>query len=323
MFGNETNESCAQFPQDDFKVIAAVRAATGPVSVVLGALAILINVLYKKYRFQFHQMVLYISVGAVLRGITGSLVRVDYFVQNEATTKFCSASGFVDIYSLWIVILATVGLSYNLSNDLVRNRLNSSQRHHRCFWFFVIFVFPLSFLWVPFLYSAYGRSPNSPWCGIRTLDDNCIPFVFGQVVYSVLTTIIFLLGIFVVILYLVAIIFFVRRQRQWVFDSDGKIINSQLKREVLALILPILAYTTAFIVSAINIIIISKSGYVFAVWIIEAFYTPTSIIAFLLTVEREICSKPVICLNYKHKANVYHIEAADEERRDYQDMVVD
>ena len=111
--GNDSNLSCIQYPQDQYKEIAAARAATGTISIAIGALAIFINVVNKKNRFQFHLM----SVGAVLAGISRSFTRLDYFVQNKATVTICAAIGFVDTYALWIILLSTVALACNLSAD--------------------------------------------------------------------------------------------------------------------------------------------------------------------------------------------------------------
>ena len=311
---NDSNLSCAQlYPQDDYKEIAAVRAATGPISIALGALAICINVMKRKYRFQSHLMVLYASVGAVLGGISGSLIRVDYFAQNKFTVAICAAMGFVDTYSTWIIVLSMVALACNLFSDFINNR-RGEQRHIRL-WSLIVFAFPLTVLWIPFLYLAYGRSPNIPWCAIRTMDDNCTSFAFGQAVSIALSAAISILGSVVIILYVAGVVVLMRRQGQWAaIDPDDAETYRQLKREALVLVLPVTIFTIAYVVRIINEIV----EYQYALWILVAICNPTALVVLLLTVDRELCRKT--CIEYKevkhyevHVKSAHEIEVADND----------
>ena len=137
------------------------------------------------------------------------------------------AIGFEDMYANLVIVLSTVALAYNISADFVSHR--SGELRHRAIWLLIIFVFPLTVLWIPFLYSAYGRSPNIPWCAIRTMDDNCTTFPFGQAVSITNSVVIAILGSVVVILYVAVVVALVRRQRQWTIDPDDAEINRQLR----------------------------------------------------------------------------------------------
>ena len=307
---NETNVSCAdQFPQDQFKTTAIVRAATGPVSIVLAALAILINILYKKYRFQFHLMVLCMSVGSLMRGFVFSLSFVDYVVKNEATRAgICAALGFWDAYTLWIVLLSTVSLAYSLFADFgVSNSAYGDKQRRRCFWLSLIFAFPLSFLWVPFINLAYGRSPDFPWCTIRVLDEKCEAFRFGKVISVVLVVAVVSLSCLLVLLYVATALILIRRQRRWKVDPDSVQINRYQKRCWFLFLLPLSAFMAALVLGVARAVIQTKNTFVLD--IINSAYNPTAIVAFTLTVvDKELCRRPLLgLLRSNSSAKLYKV----------------
>lgn len=312
---NGTDVSCAeQFPQDQYKIIATVRVAIGPVSIVLAALAILINVLYKKYLFQFHLIVLYMSVGTVVRGFTASLSLVDYVVQNEATKAICVTLGFVDRYSLWIILLSSLSLAYSLFADFgVSNGVYGDKQRHGWFWFSFIFVFPLSFVWVPFINLAYGRPPNYPWCTIRTLDEKCDTFEFGVVVSMALLVIAVFVSSLVILMYVATGVILIRRQRRWKRDPDSVKINRYQNRCWFVFLLPMSAFIAALVLGVARAV--SQSNNTFAIDIIDAAYNPTAIIVFLFTVvDRELCRRPLLGrFTFKSKVEVYNLKSVREE----------
>ena len=142
MWSNESNRSCMDFASTEFKIVAAIRAASAVVSLVLSLIAIVINVVSQKYVFQLHRMVLYFSISGVLTGITKALNRVDYFVENSDTKNFCIASGFMDQYASWTSLLSGFAIGCTLFAEIL-GRENSSKCVNR-FWLLLI----LSFLYL-------------------------------------------------------------------------------------------------------------------------------------------------------------------------------
>ena len=97
-----------EFASTNFKIVAAIRAASAVVSLVLCLIVIVINVASQKYVFHLHRMVLYYSIAGVMAGITKALNRVDYFVENSDTKAFCTASGFMDQYASWASVFSAL-----------------------------------------------------------------------------------------------------------------------------------------------------------------------------------------------------------------------
>ena len=164
------------FASTQFKIVAAIRAASAVVSLVLSLIAIVINVVSQKYVFQLHRMVLYFSISGVLTGITKALNRVDYFVENSDTKNFCIASGFMDEYGSWTGLLSGFAIGCTLFSDVL-GRENSSKCIDR-FWILLIFVFPLSFNWIPFIHLTYGQSADWAWCTMRLILEDCMQHLY-------------------------------------------------------------------------------------------------------------------------------------------------
>ena len=55
---------------------------------------------------------------------------------------------------------------------------NKKTEKYEFVYVFFIFIFPLLYTWIPFIKNSYGRS--GAWCWIRSQDDVCDTFLFGQ-----------------------------------------------------------------------------------------------------------------------------------------------
>ena len=289
------NQSQCIIPNNDLKMIASVKASCGVVSFLLGIAAILTNVLYKKYRFHIHRMVLYLSVAVTLSGLTSALNRVDYLVENKAAEKFCVAAGAGIEYSTWVSGMATLSLSFSISISLMgRTRSSSagsnmSARFSTCTWPLLIFVFPLSFLWIPFVKQGYGQSRDWPWCTIRTVDANCIVDRFGNAIHISFSVLDLLVSSAVFVLFPYQVLVIRRRLREWSVDIQHKRV---LKWEGVVIGLIVLTFFVRFVIIAVNLGIYETGRYVRPMWIIYAAH-PTFVLApvpILLTVDREMCS---------------------------------
>ena len=208
---NESNNSCLSSSSPSFKIIAAIRGATALTSLVFSISAVVINVLSKKYLVPLHRMVLYFSVSCVLTGITKSLNRVDYLVENETTRAFCIFSGFIDQYASWTSILASYSIAYHLCMEVL-GRTNGGRRSV-LFWLLAIFAFPLTFCWIPFIHLAYGQSADWAWCSVRRVLEDCTIYTFALVLNYVSWFVpSAVLAVTMVILYLISIIIVIRRR---------------------------------------------------------------------------------------------------------------
>ena len=294
---NESNNSCLSSSSASFKIIAAIRGASALTSLVFSISAVVINVLSKKYLVPLHRMVLYFSVSCVINGVVRVFNRVDYFVTNDATKIVCIAVGFADEYAGWTTVLAVLSIAYNLCME-VMGRANEGRRA-QLFWMYLIFTFPLTFCWIPFIHLAYGQSADWPWCCIRRRLEDCTVFTFATVLDYALWSVpavIVISAIFV--LYSVTVVIVIRKKLQWdPLCCDPEVIKKKRKmeREVATLVLPALAFFIVNILPFINSISEQTGKERFALWVAYAILPQLSggMGAFFMTVDKDSCSKLV------------------------------
>ena len=309
---NSTNNSSC-FPyvsnSSDFKIIASVRAASGLVSIVCGSLAILINVVHRKYLFGFQRMVLYFSVATAVDGIAAVLGRVDYLVDNEVTKGFCNLGAFMNEYGIWVIVMAVLAMACTLLMD-VFGRPNGA-RCLQCVWPLLIFVLPLSFLWIPFVKLAYEQVPSiSPWCTIRTVNEDCSSFGFGKIVFYTLNAPLIVISSAVVAFFLWGVFIICRRRRSTVFCEPHVIEHRmKLEKEALAFSFMVLLFFIAIILSWVPFLFNTNPN-VFAVWIPFVVYNPAAIVSLVLTVDKDVLNKKSILNLFRPKSPVKEFNIA-------------
>ena len=310
MWPNETNQSCMEFASTNFKIVAAIRAASAVVSFVLCLIATVINVASQKYAFHLHRMVLYFSISGILAGITKALNRVDYFVENNGTKAFCMASGFMDQYASWTNILSSLAIGCTLFTEVL-GRNNDSKCVHR-FWLLLIFVFPLSFNWIPFIHLTYGQSADWVWCTMRIILEDCSTFtlalVFNNMMWFVPA---------IIVLYVITVVIVIRRRREWDLTHDPLIINKkkQMMKEVASVSLLVLGFVFVNSLSLILRIIQLVGGKAFPLWIIYAIFTPLmpGLVSFVMTVDSDTCNTALRAFRSKNAIAEYTIQTTLED----------
>ena len=307
---------------DDLKKIAAIRAGSGVICVLLGSVAFFINVAFKKYRFHVHLMVLYMSGAAVLYGSAAALNRVDYDSshKDDATQRFCAADGFMNIYAGWTVLLSVFAVSCNVFMAIIERTYTG--RRAQVFWLILIFVFPLLVTWLPFIKMEYGQSASWPWCSFPVNPNT----TFSTVVRYGLVIVPYGLFITVQIAMYVAGVFIVIRRRklcEQMHDPEAYAVIKKREKEAIMMGLyfglVFLGYVLAFIAVLASQSRGTKSyGWVvFALWIVFGSFNPLSIglTAFLITVDRTTCSaKSFFSLCGKNASvSTYPIDVAIDE----------
>ena len=316
MWPNETNQSCMEFASTNFKIVAAIRAASAVVSFVLCLIATVINVASQKYVFHLHRMVLYFSISGILAGITKALNRVDYFVENNGTKAFCMASGFMDQYASWTNILSSLAIGCTLFTEVL-GRNNDSKCVHR-FWLLLIFVFPLSFNWIPFIHLTYGQSADWVWCTMRIILEDCSTFtlalVFNNMMWFVPAIVV---SVAVIVLYVITVVIVIRRRREWDLTHDPLIINKkkQMMKEVASVSLLVLGFVFVNSLSLILRIIQLVGRKAFPLWIIYAIFTPLmpGLVSFVMTVDSDTCNTALRAFRSKNAIAEYTIQTTLED----------
>ena len=316
MWPNETNQSCTDFASTNFKIVAAIRAASAVVSFVLCLIAIVINVASHKYVFHLHRMVLYFSISGVLAGVTKALNRVDYFVENNDTKAFCMASGFMDQYASWTGVLSAFAIQCSLFTEVL-GRNNNSQCANR-FWLLFIFAFPLSFNWIPFIHMTYGQSADWAWCTTRIILEDCSTFtlalVFNYIVWFIPAI---LVSVAVIAVYIITVVIVIRRRREWDLTHDPLVSKKKktMVKEVASVSFLILVFVLVNSLALILRIIQQIGGKAFPLWVINAICTPLmpGFVSFILTVDSDTCNTVLRSFRSKNAITEYAIQPSLED----------
>ena len=161
---NEPSTPCPN-PFDDqlFAIVGAVAAVSGFLSLLAGSFIAFIIVLFRKYRFFSQRLILYLAITTIIKSMSVISQRVDY--TNQRTTglnHFCVFSGFFSQTSSWMILNAVISITLSL---LIAAFFNKQQEKLELIFLFFIFIFPITFTWIPFIQSAYGES--GAWCWKR------------------------------------------------------------------------------------------------------------------------------------------------------------
>jgi hypothetical protein len=163
-------------------IVGGLNTASGFISLLASCLVIALVVLFKKWQFFTQRLVLYLAISVVFQSIAAMIITVDY--NNEMSDfymRFCQFSGFFSQNATWMVLNAVASITVYVFVGAVFSK--QTDRFEVVYLFF-IFVFPLLLNWLPFIDTAYGNS--GVWCWIRSQDDSCNRFLFGQVLQFVL-----------------------------------------------------------------------------------------------------------------------------------------
>lgn len=250
---NSTNSTvpCPPYNRTEYAVIVpAISTASALVSALACAGVIALIFLFKKHQFFTQRLVLYLNIIALINAVSVTLHRVDYNGSNSATQGFCAFSGFLDQTTSWGLLIAVCCITVNLLLNVVFQR--RTERLEKLY-FVLIFVFPLTFNWIPFIKQAYGLA--GAWCWIRSEEEDCRDFMFGTVLrfvlwyvplYVILTI---LIVIYIIILYKIA-----KDRHKWEgkYDPNSQQRKEQMQKEVRPLIAYPLIYLLINVVPLIN-----------------------------------------------------------------------
>ncbi len=198
----ESNSSCSPFDNKDYVVVAGLSAAIAGVSLVLLVAVICMLILFKKLHEFSQRLILYLALASILVEVSIILHRLDYENQkSEFYVRFCQFGGYFSENAIWMLLMSVCSIVVYAS---LRILFNKNTARLELVYLFFIFIFPLTFTWVPFVYNAYGRA--GAWCWIKSEIRNgtCQPYYTGQVLQYLMW-----FGPLCVILVILLIIYFV------------------------------------------------------------------------------------------------------------------
>ena len=302
---NETSESdndCEVFDTRPYVIVALVSAGTGFISVLACLAVIGLILLYRKFYFFTQRLILYLSIAALLNSlsIVLRLQRIAYKTDNDVTKGVCIFTGFFDHVTAWSELVAICCITFNLLFNAV---LHKQTEKLEKLYIALIFVFPLTFNWIPFIHLTYGKA--GAWCWIRGEDDDCKRFVFGIYLRFILWYVPAYVIILILIIVYIFIIYKVHRQRHhWEgkYDPETDRQKEHMQKEVR----PLLWYPLIFLV--LNIFPLINRIYdsfpdkdpELTLWYLQAIFSPLQggFIAVAYTFDKETFRR-LNCVNFR------------------------
>ena len=278
---NSSNVSaCTVFDSYQYVIVAAVSSGSAMVSALCCIFVIGLIFFLKKHIFFTQRLIIYHCLAALVRAIALILRLHRLGYQNDSTSLkvLCAISGFMDELSLWYLLVDFSVITFTLLMTAV---FHKNVARLEGLFIVLIFVFPLTFNWIPFINDSYGRS--APWCWIRTMNfDDCTKHEFGFVLRMALWTVPWYIVIAVLISTYLVVIVFVARQK-YLFKTNNIVVDharraliEHLNEEVCPLIYLPFGLLVFVIFPFINSIynLLHPGQPLYALWILVAIFSP-------------------------------------------------
>ena len=243
--GELPTNSCSLYDDRIYAIVAAVSAASGFISLLASCFIIFIIILFKKWGFFSQRLVFYLALAGTLQSLSVMVQRVDYENQTSTPYKnFCVFAGFFSQVAGWMLLNSIVSITFFL---LLKVFSCSPEKIEPLFILF-IFIFPLTFNWVPFIDLTYGKA--GAWCWIRSEDENCNPTVFGMRLQLGLWYIpLYVSMLMLIVMYTIILVKLYHKKRQWTGKFEPQV--QQTKEKMKNEIIPLLAYPLIFFICEI------------------------------------------------------------------------
>ena len=290
---SDSTFNCSVFHSWHYVTVAIVSSSSASVSALCCVAVVLLIFMLKKHYFFIQRLVLYLSLAALFNSlsIVARLYQIGYDKESETLDIVCTVAAFVDQTTMCSLFIAFAVITFTL---LMRAVFRKNTSRLESFYFIMIFFFPLTFNWVPFLHGTYGEA--GAWCWIRAVnyDDNCSEHKFGTYLRFALWYVPSYAVLILMMLAYVSIVVSVTRQRhRWTgrYDPEAIKIRDQMRDEVW----PLLFYPIGLFVLNIFPLInrihdsIYDSQPVYALWLLHAIFSPLQggYIAMVYTLDHE------------------------------------
>lgn len=270
---NSTGNCSTVFYNQRRFIHVAVSAATASTLSFLACLvAMFIVVLFKKWQSFGQRVITYLIISTTLFSLATALRRVDF--DKEFTTadeQFCIFTAFAVQATAWLVIDSIVAITIYLFLGVVWNKFTDKYEY---LYAIFIFVFPLTFSWIPFIHSTFGRS--GAWCWIKLIDFNtCKIIPLGEVLQLVMFHMPLLIVLpSITIVYLIILCKLSRNRKSWkgIQDDTSEYTNKIITSETAYLLAYPLIYfflTLPLVITRIQSWVVPRSP-VIPLWHISA-----------------------------------------------------
>ena len=269
-----SNITCTDYSTSVFVAVTAVRTFSGIVSLISSLFVIALIVIFKKYIFSTQRLILYLSIAVTFSSLVRATqgINYPYYPDNEYTDLFCILIGFIDQLTIWWVIMANLVIALHVYIKAVHKRSPKLE----VVYVITIFLFPLTFSWIPFIHLTYGEA--GPWCWIKRINSDCTDNQFGiGLRYGLLYAPTYIILFAIIVMYLIIYITVRRHKNQFTGNY-----NPELKKQYQLLIkevTPLIWYPIILIIVQIpgianRIAEETTDNSVYPLWFIHAFVYP-------------------------------------------------
>ena len=288
---SSSSESCSPFDNNTYVTVAIISAVTALISTIACAGVIALIIILRKHYFYTQRLILYLNIAALLNSVSIvlRLQRIGYKSDSDALEGLCVFTGAFDHITAWSELIAICCITINLLLNAVFHK--NTEKLEKVY-FILIFFFPLTFNWIPFIKNTYGKA--GAWCWIRGQDDDtCEDFQFGIYLRFILwyvpsyVILAILLVIYILIIYKVGRN---RRQFEGKYDPETDMLKKQMQKEVRPLLWYPLIYFILNIFPLMNRVHDTiETDPELTLWILHAIFSPLQggFIAVAFTLDKE------------------------------------
>lgn len=159
LYSNATNNGCF-LSESQMEGIRLTSLVLGSFSLLSCALILCLIAILKKFRTSTQRVILYLTVTVTLL----SIVYVLHGLQGYGTNhSYCVVTGFLDELVAWMLVMAILCLNVDLTIKVVTQKYSTEK--YEIAYLLLIFIFPFTFNWIPFIHQEYGRA--GAYCWIR------------------------------------------------------------------------------------------------------------------------------------------------------------
>lgn len=271
---------CDVYDTYPYVIVAVVHLASATVSALCCIFVIVVIFLLKKHSFFIQRLIIYHCLAVLLRSVALILLlhRLGYNSDSTVINVLCIICGFLNQLSLWCLGLDFSAITFIL---LMTGILHKNMAHLERLYVVLIFVFPLTFNWIPFINNSYGRNEAVCWIRDRNFD-NCSEYNFGSILQTTLWIVPSFLLLAMLLPTYIVIVAFVAKQRfcsHWkkmLTDVETRTLRKHLNEELWPLFLFPNAIVVLNIFPLTNTIynIVNPDDPSLALWMLQAIFSP-------------------------------------------------
>ena len=292
----ENTTNCLQSPFDSlgFKLVAILRACAGLFSFFCSIGVIMVIIFCQKYHFFRHRLILYLAIAAMLHALAFTVGRVEFESHRPIEDNYCYFAGFFETVTAWVELLSICCLTFHLFAITVRRKPHTGNLEGA--YLVVTFVLPFFWCWIPFLSHSYGSS--GPWCGIRSTNDQCQLFHFGNALRFIIWQAPFYTIVLVILMASISIAIKIRRDiHVWegTIEPQAQVRKQEIEKEVK----PLLWYPVVYLILKTFLLInhiydaARPHSPMLCFWLLRALTSPFAgtFVALVYTMDRETRSR--------------------------------